>query len=125
MSFFILTKRDFILSAAERWEMLHSEKQKTKRELDTLTALRRMNLATATEDDVARVVGHRGLTGLVCDVCHGEIEAALVYEDRNAEPHSFCQDCLAHAAKLFGNMLQEQEMFAAMQRRPKLSLVEG
>lgn len=125
MSFFILTKRDFILSAAERWEMLHVDKQKTKRDLETLKALRRMNLATATEGDVAKVVGHWGLTCLVCDVCHEEIDAALVYEDRNAEPHGFCQACFVQAAQLFGKMQREQESFASLQQRPKLSLVEG
>lgn len=124
MGFYILTKRDFILSAPERWEMLYTQKKKTKKDLDTLAALRRLDLDRATESDIESIVGHRQLTSFACDVCFEEVDEAVIYEDRNAEPHSFCQDCFSNAAKLLGENGRSSKTFVN-QGRARLSLVEG
>lgn len=124
MGFYILTKRDFILSAPERWEMLYTQKKKTKRDLDTLAALRRLDLEHATEGDIESIVGHRQLTSFACDICFTDVQEALVYEDRNAEPHCFCQDCFGNAAKLLGERSPVRSRFVGS-ARAHLSLVEG
>ncbi len=124
MGFYILTKRDFILSAPERWEMLYTERKKTKRDLETLSALRRLDLALASENDIEKIVGHRQLTSFACDVCREEVEEAVIYEDRQSEPHSFCQDCFSNAAKLLGDHKRPHARFA-QSSRARLSLVEG
>lgn len=124
MGFYILTKRDFILSAPERWEMLYSQKKKTRRDLETISALKNLDLATATENDIEDIVGHRQLTSFACDVCLEEVDEALVYEDRNSEPHSFCNECFSNASKLLGEMGKGRGRYSRP-TRARLSLVEG
>ena len=122
MKFYRISKRDFILTAPERWALLNSGKN--KEDFKTLQKLQALDLQQATEDDVARIVGHHGLTGLMCDVCDFSIDEAIIYEDRSQEPHSFCQACFGDAVKVFAES-SPMESTAGVRRKPHLSLVKA
>ncbi len=123
MKFYRISKREFILTAPERWAMLNAESARTADERRVLHKLYELDLHKATEDDVARIVGHHGLTGLVCDICHYEVDEALIYEDPQGEPHSFCQACFGEAVKVFGQF--GQQALAVPNKTRHLQLVKA
>ncbi len=124
MKFYRISKREFILSAADRWAMLNTETARTSDDQGVLRKLQELDLHQASEDDVARIVGHHGLTGLICDICHYEVDEALIYEDPQHEPHSFCQACFGEAIRVFGQF-ETQRQREKQRARGHLRLVKN
>ena len=98
----VVTKRDVILSVAQRWNNQYRSKQwdgTDKRAIGQ--AIRALDLLTATEDDVASIIGNRSWTRLQCDQCEREVERVVQIAGTNEYgPDNLCETCLRQAVAL-------------------------
>lgn len=105
---FVITKRELIDSIAERWEswclrhrVLQMEDKAYKYRL--LKALP----ATATEDDIAKIIGNESWTRLVCDECGRKVDALVTIGQAPAidsATANVCVDCLKAAVALVSSV---------------------
>lgn len=103
----LVTKQDRIKGVAAAWAEQYSLylRQKAtgwkekKAILDDLRALP----ATATEDDIARIIGNRSWTELSCDECEQSVEAVIEIgrDDEVGYGAKVCADCLSRGLALF------------------------
>ncbi len=118
----LITKRDLIRSAAERWhaqygKMIDNGEAYAFDAAKILVGLRSLDCETATADDVARVTGSSGWCVLECMHCRADVEQvvrltrqyppALGYstqpdEAEEQDRHAFmiCGSCVLQVFKL-------------------------
>lgn len=105
----LVTKQDRIDGVADAWKDQYFQYlrqkipgwQTKKAILDALRALP----TTATEDNIADIIGNRSWTAIRCDECDKDVSSAVemgdpmeYHEGNNAR---LCRDCLERALGLF------------------------
>jgi len=103
----LTTKREIIRRVPAHWRQTYTpfqkwddSKGKIAKELD------RINVETATEDDIERIIGNRSWTRMTCDECKKEVDALIQvgeppdYESRTAQ---LCPECVRAAFSLANN----------------------
>jgi hypothetical protein len=116
----IKTKRGVILGVAKRWRRQYepfekfdntpifppanpnASKLRPKRQI--AEELDKLNLNTATEDQVNEIIGNKSWTRLTCDQCKRDVEAVIRLGDPKANINGtpsfyICPDCIAQAAR--------------------------
>ena len=105
----LITKRSLIHSVADRWHAqyapfdndspLFSKRMGLSDELSKKqihAALASLDKETATEFDVANIIGNRSWTGLKCHECGCDQDAVIVVgeaEDYESHTAHLCQEC--------------------------------
>lgn len=100
----LITKRDVIKQVAERWQNQYTPfSSHSYDKYNTYKKLLALDLDTATEDDVEKIIGNRSWTRLSCEQCDKEVDTLVQvgqepdYESRTA---SLCLDCIRAAVAL-------------------------
>lgn len=102
----VITERSLILTVAKRWEETYSSGVYGSDKLDKLKLLNKMDVETATADDVAGIIGNRSWTRLTCDECKQDVSAVIEvgeepdYESATAQ---LCFECISKASALAHN----------------------
>lgn len=92
-----VTKRILIQNVAKCWKAQYPNSKQ-----DIHAALLALDLNTATEDDVFKVIGNDSWTKIDCFHCKAFIdEAVFLKTTYEYGPTSFCKDCIQKALKLF------------------------
>ena len=107
----LITKLDIILGVAKRWRSQYNDAgldtldyqrpHQTKR--DILNQLEALDLTSATQEEVNKIIGNDSWTALKCDECGEDVDAVVrVGEEPNYESQTacVCRACLAKAAQL-------------------------
>ena len=100
----ILTKRDMIKTVSDRfWEQYHFQDQKMcigDTVKDTIGEVQRklngLDVETATEADVAAIIGNDGWCKLRCAECDKLVDIVVEFGSKYQEV-KVCKDCLAKA----------------------------
>jgi len=100
---YVTTKRDRIKAAPNAWHQTYKAQYGQQRFLasgqdpwDITVELRKLNVETCSEEDVARIIGNSSWTELQCDLCETDRDL-LVNLDGPYEQMTVCQPCLASA----------------------------
>jgi hypothetical protein len=102
----IVTKRARILNVVERWKYQYQYRLdaplrdgRTPAEIEA--QLRMLDLTSASEDDVAQVIGNNVWTRLECDECGASVERLLCFD---ASSLDVCDTCLRRAVQLLNTL---------------------
>lgn len=98
----ILTKQHLIDVVCDRWLKQYYQLGAWKYGKDKEDIYYKLVMLgdSKTEDDIARVIGNRGWTLLVCDECNNEVDTVVQF---GKESYSFhiCQTCSIKATMEF------------------------
>ncbi len=104
-----VTKRSRIEDVANRWRRQYPELSDDKKPLFSVreghqkqpkSALKIyrelciLDLSTATEDDVAEIIGNPSWTRLECECCESHVDSLLIIKSYNDSGVLICGDCL-------------------------------
>jgi hypothetical protein len=97
----LFTQRDMIRRIPEQWQLAYREKLIGDRNCkDTYEKLRKLDLETCSDVDVARIIGNFAWTSLRCDGCGNQCDAVVhVGEEPDCESSSaaICKECICDA----------------------------
>jgi hypothetical protein len=107
----IITKKDLIRGVANRWRVQYPKGIWDASGKDEIyDQLKALDLSTATEDDIAQIIGNRSWTSIKCDGCGEQVDAIVKLgqpEDYESRTVDLCPLCVGAAFKLIQKHKEE------------------
>lgn len=101
----LITAREQIRTVAERWKKQYGPAHNAARKwhVDILHSLKSLDVETATNEDVAAIIGNTSWIISECDECGGLFDALVEFSDvyvGEYAPPRICAGCLRKALAL-------------------------
>lgn len=99
----LLTERDNILGIVEAWEKQYHARTSGSWAQEKLDALRKLDLASVTAEDVESIIGNSGWVSIRCEECECLVKSAVQLGEEVDYDHPMfvlCFDCLKKAQAL-------------------------
>jgi len=96
---FVIDKRQQIKTIIERFERqyhhsLNRPLADGKTPNQTINELKQLDLNTATEQDIANVIGNKSWTRIPCNLCEKDVDFVIGLEALCDMPYWLCKDCI-------------------------------